>query len=75
MRKELWTFIGFVLFCVGFISILLGIVGVDLIFLLWMDSFGGLASFLLKIAMIIVGVVIVVLTRVDWAAEEELMEE
>jgi|GEM_PF-582185 len=73
MKKELLTLLGFILFVLGFLSILLSLVGVDLAFLLWMNTFGSLASFLIKILMIITGVIIVVLSRVDWENEEKLM--
>ncbi len=75
MKKELLTLLGFVLFCTGFLAIVLNLVGVDLAFLLWMDTFGSLASFLMKLIMIILGVIIAVLARVDWENEEKLMRE
>jgi len=74
MKKELQTLLGFVLFCLGFIAIVLNLVGVDLAFLLWMNTFGSLASFLMKLLMIVLGVIIVVLARVDWENEEKLQE-
>jgi len=74
MKKELYTLLGFLLFCTGFLAIVLELVGVDLVFLLWMDTFGSLASFLMKLLMIILGVIIVVITRVDWVQEERLMD-
>jgi len=75
MKKELLTLLGFAFFCIGFLAIVLRLVGVDFAFLLWMDTFGSLASFLMKLLMIILGVIIVVLARVDWEQEEKLLEQ
>jgi len=71
MKKALWLTTGFLLFILGFSSLVLSIVGVKIAFLTWLDVLGGLFGLIAKILMIVVGIVIVYLTSTDWRAEEE----
>lgn len=64
--KGFWSIIGFVLIMVGFSALALMLIGVQLSFLTWLDAPGRLIGFLLRIAMIIGGIVIIVLTRSNW---------
>ncbi len=71
-NKSVWTLLGFVIFALGMLGICLNIVGVKLSVLLWMDSFGRLWSFVGKLVMSIVGVVIMVVSRTNFDGEEEI---
>jgi hypothetical protein len=70
MKKALWMTVGFLLFLLGFSALVLMLVGVQLSFLTWLDAFGGLTGFLLRVLMIITGIVVVYLTANDWRTEE-----
>ncbi|MEM9885938.1 MAG: hypothetical protein AAF849_08605 [Bacteroidota bacterium] len=68
-RQGLWTFIGFILFLYGFLALILSLIGAKLSFLLWIDAPGPLFGFVVKIAMIILGLVIVYIARSDFNGE------
>lgn len=71
MKKTLWVSLGFLLFIIGFVALVLSLIGVRLTYLTWIDEPGGLFGFLTRIFMIISGVVIVYLTVTDWRNQEE----
>lgn len=58
------------LFIIGFVSLVLSFVGVKLSYLVWIDGWGGLPGFIIRILMVISGIVIVYLTLTDWRSEE-----
>ena len=66
MAKGKLTLLGFLLFILGFASICLMVVGVQLSFLTWLDYFGKLAGFLMRLVMIIGGMMLVVADNTDW---------
>lgn len=70
MKKAAWLIIGFLLFFIGFLSIILNIVGVEFSFLTWLDHLGGLMAFITKVLMIIGGIVILYLNSTNWKEEE-----
>lgn len=74
-KKAVLSIVGFGLFIFGFLSLLLSIVGIKIVFLLWLDALGPLAGMLLKLSMIIAGIVIVVVTRGDEARFDDYLEE
>ena len=74
-KKTAWTIVGFALFSLGMIALVLTLVGVELIFLNWLQSFGGLIAFLVKVALVVAGVVVVALARTDWEQSEEEFDE
>lgn len=70
MSKAIYTTIGFLLFIIGLLALVLSLVGVQLSFLTWIDQPGRLFGFIMRILMLLGGVVIVFLTRTDWREEE-----
>lgn len=70
-NKAIYSLVGFVLAGLGFSSIVLSLVGAKLSFLVWIDGFGALPGFVIKLLMIITGIVIVYLARTDFSGEEE----
>jgi hypothetical protein len=66
MKKSYYTAIGFLLFLLGSTSLILSITGVQLTILVWMDAFGGLVGFLLRLLMIVAGIVIAALSTTNW---------
>jgi hypothetical protein len=69
MKKSYYTAIGFLLFLLGSTSLILSITGVQLTILVWMDAFGGLVGFLLRLLMIVSGIVIAALSTTNWQEE------
>ncbi len=72
MKKEIWLIIGFLMFIIGFVALVLSIIGAQLSFLTWLDSPSRLFGLIMKLIMILSGVVIVVLARTNWKAENEM---
>ena len=64
------TVIGFILFFLGLVSILLNFVGVDIFFLSWLYNYSVALSFAVRLFMIIGGVVLIYVGQTDWSREE-----
>ena len=54
---------------IGFLSLILSMIGIQLTFLVWLDNPGRLFGFVAKILMILVGFIMVYLTRSDFKGE------
>lgn len=63
MSKSLFTTIGFILFLLGMLSIVLMVVGVQFSYLTWLDAAGRGLGLLARIVMIIGGAIMIVLAR------------
>ena len=64
MRQQGWiTVIGFILFVLGFLSIVLSMVGVQLQFMVWMDHFGRGWGFLARLILMMAGILMVISDR------------
>ena len=72
MSKTTTTIIGFLLFIIGGLALVLSLIGVQLSFLTWIDKPSPLLGFVIRLLMILAGIVIVVLSRTDWQNDEEL---
>jgi hypothetical protein len=73
--KGLITTVGFLFFILGASGVVLSLVSVRLAILVWMDAFGGLLGFILKLVMMIAGIVLAVLANTNWVAEDEEKDE
>ena len=51
--------IGFVLFILGLFTLIINIVGVDLVFLKWLYTMNVFASFAIRLGMVIIGMVMI----------------
>lgn len=69
-NKGLLTLVGFLLAGLGFLALVLSLVGVKLSFLLWIDKPGPLFGFVMRLLMILVGFVLVYLAQTDFKGEE-----
>lgn len=69
-NKTFLTIIGFLFVIIGFLAIFLNFVGVDFAFLYWLRQFGGISAFLVKIAMVLLGFILVYFGQVDLDKEE-----
>lgn len=63
------TLVGFLLAGIGFLSIVLSLVGAKLTFLVWIDLPGPLFGFVAKLMMILVGMVIIYLAQTNFEGE------
>ena len=69
MNKGLFTLIGYVLFILGFLSILFMLVGLQLSPLRWMSHLGPLGSLALKLLMIFGGLIIMYISKFSGDAD------
>ena len=72
MSKTTTTIIGFLLFIVGGLALVLSLIGVQLSYLTWIDEPSKLLGFVIRLLMILAGIVMVVLARTDWREDEEM---
>jgi hypothetical protein len=71
-NKGIFSLVGFLLAGVGFSAVVLDLVGAKLSFLVWIDQWGALLGFLIKLVLILAGIVIVYLARSDFSGEGEI---
>ena len=64
-NKGIIVLIGFLLAGTGFLALVLSLVGVQLAFLTWIDAFGGLIGFLIRVLMIMFGAIIIYVSRTN----------
>lgn len=62
-KTQILTTLGFLLFIIGFVALVLSLVGIRLSMLVFLDSFGSLASFLIKLVMVVAGIVIIYVSK------------
>ena len=70
MSRGTFTLIGFVLFAVGLLSLLLNFVGVEFAFLSWLDK-SSVSGFLIRISMVVIGAIIMFIARSDFSGERD----
>jgi uncharacterized membrane protein len=63
MNKNIITVIGFILFLAGMYALSLSLVGAKFTPLLFLEKLGGTASFFIKILMVLVGILLIFLSR------------
>lgn len=64
-KKGTLTLIGFLLFFLGFLSIVVSMIGLQFQFLVWMDYLGKGIGFAGRVLMILVGVILIVMDQQD----------
>jgi len=70
-NKSIFTFLGFVLFLSGMSALVLSLVGVQLSFLTWIDSPGKTIGFLIRLAMILTGIIMIFLSRSNFDGNDK----
>ncbi len=65
-NRSLFTLIGFILISLGFLALVLMIVGVQFAFLTWIDQPGRLFGFVVRLSMILIGFILVYLAQTDF---------
>lgn len=72
-KRGLYTLIGFLLFIVGTLALLIELVGLSFGFLAFFDYLGRMGAFLAKVFMILGGIVLVVLANENENARDEFL--
>ena len=62
-RSSVLSIIGFILLMIGFLSLVMKMVGVHFSFLFWLENLGGLAAGLIRLLMILVGFLLIYVSR------------
>jgi hypothetical protein len=65
-KNDLFTIFGFLLFIFGMTGLGLSLVGLKWSFLAWLDGLGPVIGFVGKIIMVLAGLVIVALNKINW---------
>ena len=73
-KRALYTLIGFLLFILGTLTLLIELVGLSFGFMGFLDIFGRLGAFVIKISLILVGFVIVAVANNNENAKDEYLE-
>ena len=71
MNKSWFTLIGFILLFIGILSIIISIIGANFTFLSWIESFGRLPSFLIKIFFIVAGMLMIIVSLSNLKEEND----
>ena len=66
---------GFLMAGSGLFSLILMFVGVQVNYLVWLDSWGGVVGLVLRLLMIMGGAVLIVLSTTNWKREMAEIEE
>ena len=69
-NKGILSIVGFLLLALGFLSIVLSLVGVQFAFLTWVDAPGPLFGFVIKLAMAIAGILILYLAQSNFKGDQ-----
>lgn len=64
-NKGIITLVGFLMAGIGFLALILSLIGLQLSFLTWIDTPGRLFGFLFRIVMIVGGLIIVYLAQME----------
>lgn len=63
--KSVYSVGGYILFVMGFLSILLGLMGIKLTLLAWLDNFSAIVALVIKLGMLIGGLIFMYMSRLD----------
>jgi hypothetical protein len=67
--KNLLTIAGFILVIIGFLSMIVSVVGLKFSFLLFLESWGALVGFVLKLFIIMVGFILTYLGQTNFSGK------
>jgi hypothetical protein len=71
-KRTLLLVAGFFTFTIGFLSLVLMLIGLDFQFMTWLNSAGMLTGFILRIFMVLGGIIMAAWSRTDWEQEDGL---
>lgn len=64
------TLLGFLMVGMGILSFFLSTVGLDLVFLAWINELGGLTSLLIRLFLILGGFIVIYMSVTDFEKED-----
>jgi hypothetical protein len=67
--KNLLTILGFLLVVIGFLSMIVSVVGLKFSFLLFLESWGSLVGFVLKLLIIMTGFILTYLGQTNFSGK------
>ncbi|MCE2769919.1 MAG: hypothetical protein LW711_08005 [Saprospiraceae bacterium] len=67
--KNLLTILGFLLVVTGFLSMIVSVVGLKFSFLLFLESWGSLVGFVLKLLIIMIGFILTYLGQTNFSGK------
>jgi hypothetical protein len=67
--KNLLTFTGFLLIIIGFLSMIVSVVGLKFSFLLFIESWGSLVGFVIKLLIIMVGFILTYIGQTNFSGK------
>jgi hypothetical protein len=67
--KNLFTIVGFLLVVIGFLSMIVSVVGLKFSFLLFLETWGALVGFVLKLFIIITGFILTYLGQTNFSGK------
>jgi len=67
--KNLLTILGFLLVITGFLSMIVSVVGLKFSFLLFLESWGSLVGFVLKLLIIMIGFILTYLGQTNFSGK------
>ena len=73
-KKVIYTALGFVLFMVGSLTLLINMVGLNFGFLSFLDNLGKLGSFLVKLGFILAGILLVAFANTNENQYDEFFD-
>jgi len=65
-RNDWLAIIGFLCFILGAMSLILSLVGIHFTFLRFLENWGGMASFLVKLGILIAGLVLIYVSKTNY---------
>jgi hypothetical protein len=66
--------LGFLLAGIGFLALMLSLVGIQFTFLAWLDAPGPLFGFVMKIVLILAGFILLAVSQTDFRKEAQQEE-
>ncbi len=69
MRKDYLMLLGFLMFMLGFLALILSLVGLQFGFMTWIDNVGGLFGFIVRLLLIVVGITLAYFGKTDLEKE------
>ncbi len=73
-RQAIYFVLGFGIAGAGLYALIISLVGLDVSYLAWLTPFGGLAAFLGRLVLIMVGATLIVLGTTNWSRERRLID-
>ncbi len=74
MKKAIMITAGFLLVGLGLLSLMLMLLGGRFTYLRWLDYWGPLAGFVLKLLMVLAGFLLIFLSGIDWEKERDALK-